>query len=270
VATPGLKGADLKKTLPAPWQKQHAVALTILRELATKSQVFRYAKAKTERFFVADPFAALDRIVPQVLGREGSLETDALKKAVERDARGHGDLLGEWLKSALARRALFEHAPKVKKGKKRYSREPDLARLLGKTCVELKRVFALTDEAGVPRERVVEALRRELGLANLPSSASVPSPAPSPATDRELVRAALLQLAAEHPAGTLLLVHDLRARTPLDKDRFDAAALSLSREGAAVLHHHDHAAALSEEERRQLIADGRGIHYIGIAPRSAV
>jgi hypothetical protein len=82
------------------------------------------------------------------------------------------------------------------------------------------------------------------------------------------VRTALRQLASEHRPGTLLLIHDLRARTALDKARFDAAALALSREGAAVLHHHDHAALLSEEERRELVADGRGTHYIGIAPRS--
>jgi hypothetical protein len=66
----------------------------------------------------------------------------------------------------------------------------------------------------------------------------------------------------------LLHVRDLRARTPLDKERFDAAALALSREGLAVLHHHDHPAGLSEEERRSLVADGRGVFYIGIAPGS--
>ena len=30
----------------------------------------------------------------------------------------------------------------------------------------------------------------------------------------------------------------------------------------------DHAGALQEDERRQLVSDGRGTHYIGLAPRS--
>lgn len=285
---PGLKGAALKRALPKPHQKQHAEALAVLRELAAKGEVFRHAKGKVERFFGADPVATLDRLVPDLLGREGPLDPAALKRAVERDARGHGDLVAEWLKSALARRVVFEHAPLPRSRAKRYGKEPDLARLLAKTFAELRKALAPIDGAGVPRERVIDALRDELGLPGRPAAApssavgpSIPAPAmaapaipapavaaPSTADDRDIVRAALSQLASEHRPGTLLLVHDLRARTPLDKERFDAAALALSREGAAVLHHHDHAAALSDEERRQLVADGRGTHYIGIAPRS--
>ncbi len=263
---PGLKGAELKKALPKPLQGQHAEALSILRELAAGGEVFRYAKAKIERFFAKDPVATLDRVAPALLARGGPLAAPDLKKAVEREARGHGDLVAEWIKSALARSVVFEHAPSPKSRAKRYGSEPDLARLLVKTFAELRKALALTDAASVPRERVAEALRKELGLTG-PAVTAEASAATS-AADREVVRAALEQLASEHRPGTLLLVHDLRARTPLDKERFDAAALALSREGKAVLHHHDHAAALQEDERRQLVSDGRGTHYIGIAPRS--
>ena len=267
-ANPGSKGADIKKRLPKPAQRQHAEALVLLRELAAKGEVFRLAKGKIERFFAVDPVATLDRVVLVLFGREGSFSAPELKKAVERDARGHGDLMAEWLKSALARRVVFEHAPAPKSRAKRYGAHPDLARLLAKTLAELKKALAQTDVAGVPRELVLDALRKDLGVASQHASAT-PSPAPpADGADLEVVRAALSQLASEHRPGTLLLVHDLRARTPLDKERFDAAAIALSREGAAVLHHHDHAAALSEEERRQLVTDGRGTHYIGIAPRT--
>ena len=272
-AVPGLRGADLKKALPKPIQPQHAEAVEVLRELAAKGEVHRYAKGRTERFFAVDPVATLDRVAPEILGREGPLTAPDLKKAVERAARGHADLLPEWLKSALARRRVFSHAPLPKARAKRFGSEPDLGLALRKTLAEIKKALVETDAAGVPRERVIEALRREIGLASAPAAPLVAPAAPAAeaidvAGDREIVRAALQKLASEHRPGTLLLVHDLRARTSLDKARFDAAALALSREGAAVLHHHDHAALLSEEERRMLVADGRGTHYIGIAPRS--
>ena len=264
---PGLKGAELKKALPKPLQGQHAEALAALRELAAGGEVFRYAKAKVERFFAVDPVATLDRVAPALLARGGPLAAPDLKKAVEREARGHGDLVAEWIKSALARCVVFEHAPSPKSRAKRYGSEPDLARLLVKTFAELRKALALTDAANVPRERVAEVLRQELGLTTGPAVTTEASTATA-AADREVVRAALEQLASEHRPGTLLLVHDLRARTPLDKERFDAAALALSREGKAVLHHHDHADALEEDERRQLVSDGRGTHYIGVAPRN--
>lgn len=261
-----MRGADLKKALPKPLQPQHADALAALRELSAKGEVHRYAKGRTERFFAIDPVATLDRVAPEILTREGPLTLPDLKKAVERAARGHADLLQEWLKSALARKRIFTHGPLPKSRAKRFGSEPDMGLVLRKTLAELKKALVETDAADVSRERVIEVLRGEIGLAR--STAAAPS-APSPAAaDQEIVRTALRQLASEHRPGTLLLIHDLRARTALDKDRFDAAALALSREGAAVLHHHDHAALLSEEERRQLVADGRGTHYIGIAPRS--
>src|SRR5262249_54373586 len=151
---------------------------------------------------------------------EGPLAAPALAKAVERARRGHGDLTAEWLKSALARRIVFEHGPAPGARGKRYSSAPDLGRLLARTAAELKKALIQTDAAGVPRERVLDALRAAIGLAGSAGAASAAA-----AGDRDVVKNALRQLASEHRPGTLLLVHDLRARTPLDKERFDAAVL---------------------------------------------
>lgn len=258
-ALPGLRAADLKKKLPKPLQARHAEVLDVLRELAASGEVFRHVTAKTERFFASDPVATLDRIVPEVLTGAGPLTSAALKKAVVVAAPGHDDLLAAWLKTAVARRVIFEHGP----APKRYGSTPDLVRWLAKTLVEMKKVLPAIDDAGVPRERVIEAIRKAIGLPNAP-----PPPLPPSSSDRDVVQTALAQLASERPPGTLLHVRDLRERTPLDKERFDAAALALSREGIAVLHHHDHPAALSEQDRLALVTDGRGTFFIGIAPRS--
>lgn len=47
------------------------------------------------------------------------------------------------------------------------------------------------------------------------------------------------------------------------KHRFDATALALAREGVITLHQHDHPQELAPAERVQMIADDRGIHYVG-------
>jgi hypothetical protein len=265
---PGLTATELKKMLPKPMWAQHAEALSALRGLVAGGEAFRHAKGKIERFFAADPVATLDHVVRGLLAQSGPLTEVDLKKAAEKEARGHGALIPEWRKSALARHIVFEHAPLPRSRAKRYGAEPDLARLLAKTFTELRKALSQIDAAGVPRERVADAVQKELGLAGRSAAGPTAAVSPDGDADRDLVRAALHRLASEHRPGTLLLVHDLRARTPLDKERFDAAALALAREGAAVLHHHDHAAALDETERRQLVTDGRGTHYIGIAPRS--
>lgn len=257
--TSGLKGAELAKALPnAPKE----ALFEALRGLAARGALFRYQKGKTERFFAADPVARLDALVPALLERAGPLDEASLKAAVEAEARGHGDLLREWLRGARARRVVFEHGPKPGARTKRIGREPDLGRHLAGTFSALRKALLELDAAGVPRERVAAAVRKELGLS--PASAAAPAP---PAGDRDAVLRALGALAAEHRPGALLLVRDLRARVGLDKDRFDLAVLALASERKAILHHHDHAAALSEKERRELVFDGR-VHYVGIAPRS--
>lgn len=270
-ALPGLRAADLKKKLPKPLQARHAEVLEALKELAASGDLFGYVTTKAERFFAADPIATLDRVVPEILDRSGPLDPKAILRAVAAAAPGHEEPLAAWMKTAPKRRLIFEHAPAPKSRAKRFGSTPDLRRLLSKTLAELHKALAAIEADGVPRERVLETIREDLGLSAAPIAKAPESSAPSTSmpSDRDVVRAALDKLVTERPAGTLLHARDLRARTPLDKERFDAAALALSREGVVVLHHHDHPAALSEEERRALITDGRGMFYIGIAPRSA-
>lgn len=260
--TPGLTTSVLKKAIPKGLKSQEQEALAMLGELAARGTVFRYAKGTKENFFAADPIATLDRVVPEVLLTTGPIEDVALKGRVKQMAPGHEALLGEWIKSALARRLVFEHAPKAPKGKKRYAHEPDLRKLLDKTLKALKADLKGIDAASISRDKIVDVLARELGLSRAPAKSFA-----DPTSDRGIVQRALLQMASEKPAGTLLLVRELRDRVRLDKARFDAAAIALSEGGAAVLHHHGHAGALSETDREKLIFDGQGTYYVGIAPR---
>lgn len=119
-------------------------------------------------------------------------------------------------------------------------------------------------QARAPKKREADAEKRRTG-------------APTASDDQALVEKALRAIAARHRPGTLLLVQEVRAAARLPKERFDAAALALSRAGRAVLHHHDHPMGLSRADRDALVWSPRGgssdayagTYYIGIVPRSA-
>jgi hypothetical protein len=243
----GLSLADVKKAVNAP-KPQEAEIIDVASELVAKGQVFRYAKGKTERFFAADPIATLDRFVPNLLGNQAPLDEKAIATACAKEHPGHEALLAEWIKNAAARRLVFELPPLVPKGKKRYDTKPDLRTLLIKTLEALKADLKRVDAARIPRETVGSFLRGELGLR-----------------DGEIVRAALRQVASENPPGELLLARHVRDRAPIEKARFDAAALELFRDRLIILQHHDHPKALSEAERSTLIFDGHDTYFLGMA-----
>lgn len=270
-----LSAAALKKLLP---KAHHAAGLGIARDLAARGDLYRYSKGAMEHFFAQDPIAKLETLVPALLDGE-ALATSELKENVERAAPGMSQLLPEWLKSAVARRVVFEHSPPATKPKgknqKTYALRPDLRALLRKSLVALGKDLEAADAASIPRESVLEFLATALSIdqperAPSPERAGgAPSPteASEPSALREPFLAALRHLAVKNGSGALLSVRQLRAEAGIDKQAFDKTALALSREGAVVLHHHDHPASLPESERSLLIRDAKGTHYVGIALR---
>jgi hypothetical protein len=70
---------------------------------------------------------------------------------------------------------------------------------------------------------------------------------------------------AQH--GALVTSRELRRAARLNKADFDALALELARQGRLVLHRHDFASSLSPEEKDELVSDGQGNYYVGLALR---
>ena len=263
----GLTPAELLKQLPKSARDE---APRVTRELVDQGSLFRWAKGKQERLFARDPIATLDREVPEIL-RAGPLDTARLKREVDLNLRGHGALLAEWLKGALGRRLIFAQSPKGSAKTKTFGRDPDLDLVLKKVVAELKKSLPALDSMSVPRQRLAEFLAATVGAREAAHPNTEATPLAKRAENGEANRRSFLDalrlLASENPAGALLPVRELRARAGLDKTRFDATALTLSKEGVVVLHHHDHALGLPEAERDALVRDARGVHYVGVALR---
>jgi len=258
------------KQLPASYRAFAKEVRAAADTLASTGALYAFRKGSTQLFFLVDPLPVLDAaILPRLIPEPR--DKDGLKKLVGEVAPGHAVVLDAWLKRALTRRALHEHAPKAKGAKKRYGTEPDIRKVVAPLITALKKACEKTDSQGISRERLAALLLNELGVsrsaAGLTSARKDGNGAPQNGDGRAAFLAALEALGAENPRQALLSVRDLRSRLSLGKQQFDALALQLMREGSVSLHHHDHPASLPEPERQRLIADTRGTYYVGIAPR---
>ncbi len=256
--SPGVKGTELKKKLPASHQPFSKEALELAKGLAVRGEAFLLVKGKTAAFFPKDPSLSLDEALLGKLARQ-ALKASELKTAAAELGAAYAALLPAWLKVALERRVVFKHAPDA------YSALPDVNGKLVAVFKALQTALAKTDADGIPRLAVANALLAKL---ELPLLASTTEPAGyADGNARTLFLKALETLAAETPHAALLSIRDLRARLALGKDDFDRTALELMREHQVSLTHHDHANSLSEAERDAFVRDGQGNYYNGVAPR---
>jgi hypothetical protein len=267
----GLSNTEMKKELGDEYKKLDKRALETARALASRGLIYRIGIGKKERFFAADPFDRFDKTVTAVLAG-GPLDDAELKRRLESEARGFGDLLTKkWLDGALARGAIFPHPAQGSK-KKRFGLQPDVTSAFKSVFTALRKALD-NDRSGIPRETLLAALARELGLSlpaqraetTIPTGSTAATPAPASVRD-SFIRA-LRELAAENVANGLLPIRDLRARLRLDKQSFDRLSLELSRDGVVTLHHHDFPTSLSPAQREDMVEDERGTHYVGIALR---
>ncbi|MFM7863765.1 MAG: hypothetical protein ACKPHU_06105, partial [Planctomycetaceae bacterium] len=83
----------------------------------------------------------------------------------------------------------------------------------------------------------------------------------------DLVRL-MRELDAGADRGALVTARVLRAAAGLPKRQFDELALQSARAGRIVLHRHDFASSLSVAERDELVTDGAGEYFVGMALRA--
>jgi hypothetical protein len=206
------------------------------------------------------------------IARTGPLPETKLKGLVKGIS---SDEFRDLLATLFQERRLFAHPPLSRTGKTLYGgRPPAPENYLTDIEVSLRQSVTRLREAGVdPDElrRAVVGVIERAGVALGVSRATAATTTPIPDL-LDLLRE--LDPVAER--GGLVGTRDLRraaerlASTRLDKRAFDEAVLALSRQGRLSLHRHDHASALSEKERDELVTDGAGNHYVGVAIRQPV
>jgi hypothetical protein len=204
----------------------------------------------------------------KTLEAKGPQTAAGLKKAIRALT---DDQFQQIVQSALDARVLWRHPPLgMSKHELLGKTPPSPDPYLRDVGSQLAKIISRLEAAGAPRE----ALRRS--VVQLLEAAGIEFAANPTANGGQSSRAAqpvdliglMRRLEPGADRGALVGARDLRRAARLDKRLFDEAVLELARQGRLSLHQHDFAASLSPAERDDLVTDGAGTYYVGIALRS--
>lgn len=180
------------------------------------------------------------------------------------------DQFEQAFQTLLESRRVNEH-PAVGKSKtlKYGVQPPDPEPYLKETGQQLVKVVELLLAASVPRDELARVVlqwvnRAGLMLADPLVTATVPTSGASQELDLIML---MRQIEPGAERGALVTARELRRAANLDKAVFDRSVIDLARSGRLMLHRHDHASGLDSHERDELVTDGAGAYYVGMALR---
>ena len=267
---------DVKKLWKSSIRLSEAELLALLGELQASGEIFEIP-AKTAaggvRYWGQDVLQFAGASVLGELRQRGTLPTAKLRAVVKwlDDVR-----FTELLDRLSAQRLIFRQLTKTT-GKSAQtvwgisppSPEPWLRPIREQLCQVVLQLREAAVSATDLRRAVVEMLEAAgivLGAAGSAAGGGASVTAAAGATV-DLVRL-MRELDAGADRGALVTARVLRAAAGLPKPQFDELALQLSRAGRIVLHRHDFAGSLSVAERDELVTDGAGEYFVGMALRA--
>ena len=277
-----MTAGQLTKLLVAPHKLSEAKMAPILDELVAASRLHPFppktAKGKL-RYWDRDAGELGRSLIAAVLDKKGAQSKTDLRKAAKQLTDAAFEVAFQHLIDA---RSLFEHPPLPKKKSTLFGNQPPSPEpYLRELGVQLAKVVAQLMAANVSGKELRRALVQLVEATGVPFGAGGTahdggspqtehdgeSPQPEAGTDLvSLMRR--IEPAADN--GALVPARELRRVAKLDKSHFDRAVLELARQGRLMLHRHDFAGGLSDSERDELVTDGAGTYYVGMALRRAL
>ncbi|MDR3702122.1 MAG: hypothetical protein P4L56_20915 [Candidatus Sulfopaludibacter sp.] len=249
-----LTGREILKAIPSSSRVDSA---TLEGMLSQDPRVIPWpprTSAAPARYWTRKPGEVVDSLLPDLLA-EAALTVNDLQKKLRRPLAGFStiqrqELVESRVTGLVAADKLFVHPPPGRTRPK-YSRKPPAAgAYVGKLKTELDALAARLNAYGITREQILEALRGEKPVGDLPQR--------------------IAQYLKSRPGG--IGVSQLREELGIqlaDKAAFDAAVLGLYRQRRVYLDQHDYPLGLSEEARNQLVTDGSGNYFVVIGLRDA-
>lgn len=271
-----LTASQLAKLLVAPHKLSEIKLVPILEEFVAASRLHAFAPKTAKgkpRYWDRDAGELGRSLIAAALDKKGAQSQADLRKAAKQLTDAAFQAAFQTLTDS---HALFEHPPLPKKKSTLFgSRPPSPEPYLRDLGLQLTKVVVQLTAAGVPGEELRRALVQLVEATGVPFGARVTASASVSARDGELPRRELgvdlvslmrsIEPAADN--GALVAARELRRVAQLDKPHFDRAVLDLARQGRVMLHRHDFAGGLSAAERDELVTDGAGTYYVGMALR---
>lgn len=264
-----MTAGQLSKLLVAPHKLTEAKLTPILEEFVHTSRLKLFgaktAKGKP-RYWDRGVNELGQLLITAAIAKKGPLARTALRTAAKQVS---DEIFEAAMKSLLDTGAIFEHPPLLKKKELFGTTPPSPDPYLTAIGTQLTKVVDQLLAAKVPQAEVRRSLLELVeatGISVLSAAVAHEAASPPPVADVDLLTLMKrIEPAAEN--GALVPARDLRRAANIEKTRFDHAVLDLARQGRVMLHRHDFAAGLSEAERDELVTDGRGTYYVGMALR---
>jgi hypothetical protein len=266
-----LTAADLAKRIGGPLKFKEGDLTPVLDECVTAGTVFVIpasgAKGKP-RYSDRSPLEVARLGMLQLLAAKGPQTPANLRKSVKwlSDAQ-----FAQLFQDLRAARELLPQPPVgTSRGELFGDRPPSPGPYLKKLGTELAKVVEKLTAAGVVHGDLRRALVELIEAAGVPfgtTGGSLSASVPAPRGDSLDLIALIKRLEPGAERGALVGARDLRRAAGLGKSAFDSAVLELSRQGRVSLHRHDYPASLTPQERDELVTDGAGTYYVGLALR---
>ena len=241
-----LDAGQIHRALPAPYRAAPSDITTLLNSLEGEGKVWKWGEAKKARYSTVSPAERARQHMLDAL--RVPLSAPKLKEIVGRRLEGYpskerGKLLTSVLRTLVTQGAI----KKLPRRGEQYSRP---AAALAEALATIRRDYANTPAAEA--WRVFEQIfGPEFTL-------------------EERIERAVLAVEPRARTGGVAWAPDVRGRLspPAEKEAFDAAVLGMARNGLLNLHEFSGFLQVNEDQRRDLIFDGQGKYYGGIAFRA--
>ncbi|WP_437229449.1 hypothetical protein SH661x_001446 [Planctomicrobium sp. SH661] len=261
---------DLLKKLRIPVKATEDQLQSVLEEKVHAGRLHQFPAATARggpRYWDRSPVEFGRHVILKLVRASGPQPEAGLKKAL----KGYSaDQIADVLKAMSAQRELFRHPAHGKIKKELWgAAPPSPAPYLKDLSAQLKKLVQLLKESEVSDQDLRRSLIEMSESAGVSMSGSTPAqPSLSSQGDIDLVQL-IHRLEPGASQGALVAARDLRRLSGMQKSSFDDLVLRLARTQELALHRHDYPASLSESEREDLVHDGAGNYYVGIALRGA-
>jgi len=240
-----LDAAQIHKALPTPYRSSSVEIMALLHSLESEEKIWKWGQAKNTRYSTVSPSARARQHMLDAL--RDPLSAPKLKEIAGRRLEGYpskerGKLLTSVLRALVAEGAVIK-SPRRGEQYSRPAAKPAFAEALA----AIRR-----DYANIPAAEAYRVFQQIFGPEF---------------TLEERIERAVLAVEPRARTGGVAWAPDVRSRLspPVAKEAFDAAILEMARNGLLHLHEFSGHLQVSAEQRRDLVFDGQGNYYGGIA-----
>ncbi len=263
-----LSAKDLVKQLAPTFPNPAAEVESALANLVTAGQISEIPSSKKKSppaYWLGTRTDWGKNVVRRLVQTKGPQPEAAVRKSLGFLTE---DEVGQLIQSMMDRKELYRHPPFGTVKSAQLSAHPPSPEPYLQSCAELlKSAVTTLRSANVPDEQIRRSLVQLFESTGIPFRAPASS-ASGPLTSSSVDLESLLkQLEPGAERGALVGIRELRRVARLPKMEFDQAVLNLSRQGRLSLHRHDFPASLTSLERDDLVQDGNGVYYVGVALR---